>query len=72
MSPNHEGTHWVRIEQPREEKIIFKQVNYMIFKIKLNVIVYFTNILHIIFSRLNVQKTLFGVLIKIIQFGLKT
>ena len=21
---NHEGTHWVRIEQPRESKIIFK------------------------------------------------
>ena len=26
LSPNHEGTHWVRIEQPKEEKIIFKQV----------------------------------------------
>ena len=26
LSPNHEGTHWVRIEQPRDAKIIFKQV----------------------------------------------
>ena len=26
LSPNHEGTHWVRIEQPKENKIIFKQV----------------------------------------------
>lgn len=25
-SPNHEGTHWVRIEQPRDTKIIFKQI----------------------------------------------
>ena len=25
-TPNHEGTHWVRIEQPKEGKIIFKQV----------------------------------------------
>jgi hypothetical protein len=25
-SPNHEGTHWVRIEQPKDSKIIFKQV----------------------------------------------
>merc|ERR1712110_67245 len=23
---NHEGTHWVRIEQPRESKIIFKWI----------------------------------------------
>ena len=26
LSPNHEGTHWVRIEQPKDAKIIFKQV----------------------------------------------
>lgn len=26
LSPNHEGTHWVRIEQPKGDKIIFKQV----------------------------------------------
>lgn len=26
MASNHEGTHWVRIEQPKETKIIFKQV----------------------------------------------
>ena len=39
LSPNHEGTHWVRIEQPREEKIIFKQVNY-----KIKIIFYFKKI----------------------------
>ena len=38
LSPNHEGTHWVRIEQPREEKIIFKQVNY-----EIKIIFYFKN-----------------------------
>ena len=26
LSPNQEGTHWVRIEQPKDDKIIFKQV----------------------------------------------
>ncbi len=26
-SPNHEGTHWVRIEQEKDSKIIFKQVS---------------------------------------------
>ena len=26
MAPNHEGTHWVRIEQPKEGKIIFKEI----------------------------------------------
>ena len=26
ITPNREGTHWVRIEQGKEEKIIFKQV----------------------------------------------
>ena len=31
LSPNHEGTHWVRIEQPKEDKIIFKQVRIMSF-----------------------------------------
>ena len=26
MGPNNEGTHWVRLEQPKDKKIIFKQV----------------------------------------------
>ena len=26
LSPNQEGTHWVRIEQPKDDKIIFKQI----------------------------------------------
>ncbi len=26
MGPNNEGTHWVRLEQKKDKKIIFKQV----------------------------------------------
>lgn len=26
-APNHEGTHWVRIEQDKDSKIIFKQAS---------------------------------------------
>ena len=26
ITPNKEGTHWVRIEQGKDEKIIFKQI----------------------------------------------
>ena len=27
-APNHEGTHWVRIEQEKDSKIIFKWVSF--------------------------------------------
>ena len=39
-SPNHEGTHWVRIEQEKDSKIIFKQVSFFNFILTMQRIVF--------------------------------